>query len=182
MSNEYDYDQLKSYGDDVFISQNVEIRRPNLVTVGSHLAIDTGFYCTVTAEIGDYVHIAPYITVIGGAKGLFKMHHFSTIAAGSRVICGSDEHLGEGLVGPTIPKPYKDNIKYAPVILERYANVGTNVVIMPGVTIAEGCVIGSNSTVTKSTKPWTIYVGNPARAIKTRKKENILDYAKKLGY
>lgn len=182
MSNQYDYSELKSFGSDLFISGNVEIRRPNLVSVGSHSAIDTGFYCTVQAEIGDYVHIAPYVTVIGGAQGVFKMDHFATLAAGSRIICGSDEHLGEGLVGPTIPKPYKDKIKFAPVIFERFANVGTNVVIMPGVTVSEGSVVGSNSTVTKSTKPWTIYVGNPARAVKIRKKENILKYASELGY
>ncbi len=182
MSDQYDYSLLKGSGEDLFISGNVEIRRPELVTVGNHTAVDTGFYCTVSADIGDYVHIAPYITVIGGAKGFFKMDHFATLAAGSRVICGSDEHLGEGLVGPTIPEPYKDKIKYAPVVFERYANVGTNVVIMPGVTISEGSVVGSNSTVTKSTEPWTIYVGNPARAVKKRKKENILKFASELGY
>ena len=65
---------------------------------------------------------------------------------------------------------------------ERYANVGTNVVIMPGVTIAEGSVVGSNSTVTKSTEPWTIYIGNPARAIKARESKNIKQFAKDLGY
>ena len=180
--SEYEYGLLKSSGDDVFISGNVEIRRPSLVEIGSHTAIDTGFYCTTMANIGDYVHIAPYVTIIGGAQGEFFMDHFSTLAAGSRVICGSDEHLGAGLVGPTIPEPYKDNIKYAPVNFERYANVGTNVVIMPGVTIAEGSVVGSNSTVTKSTKPWTIYIGNPARAIKSRESKHIKQFAKDLGY
>lgn len=180
--SEYDYSLLKGIGDDVFISGNVEIRRPTLVEVGSHTAIDTGFYCTTTTKIGDYVHIAPYVTVIGGAQGEFNMDHFSTLAAGCRVICGSDEHLGAGLVGPTIPEPYKDNIKYAPVSLERYANVGTNVVIMPGVTIAEGSVVGSNSTVTKPTEPWTIYVGNPARPVKPRESKRIKQFAKDLGY
>lgn len=180
--NSYDYSLLKACGEDVFISKNVEIRRPNLVSVGSHTAIDTGFYCTVSAEIGDYVHIAPYITAIGGAKGLWKMNHFSTLAAGSRVICGSDDHLGEGLVGPTIPEPYKDHITYAPVIFERFANIGTNVVIMPGVTFGEGSVVGSNSLVTKSTEPWTIYIGSPAKPVKIRRRDIILEYAKRLGY
>jgi galactoside O-acetyltransferase len=86
------------------------------------------------------------------------------------------------LVGPTIPEPYQDKIIYAPVILERFANVGTNVVILPGVTIAEGSVVGVGSVVSKSTKPWGIYVGSPARAVKTRPKEKILKFAKELGY
>jgi galactoside O-acetyltransferase len=53
---------------------------------------------------------------------------------------------------------------------------------MPGVTLAEGSVAGSNSVITKDTEPWTIYVGSPAKPIKIRKKETILKNAKKLGY
>lgn len=181
-SPEYDYTLLKKIGADTFISANVEIRRPHLVSVGSHVAIDTGFYCTVSAEIGDYVHIAPYITAIGGAKGFLKMDHFSSLAAGSRVICASDAHMGAGLCGPTIPEEFKDHLTIAPVILEKFANVTTNVVIMPGVTLAEGCVVGANSLVTKSTEPWTVYVGSPARPVKTRPREKIIEYARRLGY
>ncbi|MDC4205848.1 MAG: hypothetical protein MPW14_00045 [Candidatus Manganitrophus sp.] len=115
---QYDKHKLAKCGEDTFISGNVEIRRPHLVEVGSHCAIDSGFYCTVKAEIGDYVHIAPYVTVIDGALGFLKMDHFSGIAAGSRIICASDDCRGEGLVGPTIPEKYKDHITCAPVIFE----------------------------------------------------------------
>jgi acetyltransferase-like isoleucine patch superfamily enzyme len=173
--------RLKSVGEDVFISNQVEIRRPEKVTVGNHTAIDTGFYCTVTADIGNYVHIGPYVTIIGGADGYIKLSDFSTVAAGSRLICGSDEHLGYGLVGPTIPEKYKDKLIIEPIILEPFANVGTNVIVMPGVTIAEGCVISAGSVVTKSTQPWKIYAGYPARAIKERPKEKIIAYARELG-
>lgn len=179
---QYDPRELKRIGEDTFISKAVEIRRPYLVEVGSHTAIDSGFYCTVAAEIGDYVHIAPYVTAIGGASGFWKMSHFATLAAGSRIICGSDGHLGVGLVGPTIPDPYKDTVKVAPVVFEMFANVGTNVVIMPGVTLGQGTVVGSNSLVTKSTEPWTIYAGSPARPIKKRPRDKMISYASKLGY
>lgn len=178
----YDLWRLKQCGDGTFISPRVEIRRPHLVSVGSHTAIDTGFYCTVGADIGDYVHIAPYVSAIGGASGFWKMGDFATLAAGSRVICGSDDHLGEGLVGPTIPDEFKDHLTIAPVTFERFANLGTNVVIMPGVTLGEGSVVGANSLVTKSTEPWTIYVGSPAKPVKARRKDKILEYAKRLGY
>jgi len=181
-SPEYDYSKLSNIGFDSFISQNVEIRRPHLVMVGNHTAIDSGFYITTQAKIGDYVHIAPYITVIGGAKGLFVMEHFATLAAGSRIVCGSDDHMGHGLVGPTIPEEFVDNVTIAPVHFERFANVGTNVVILPGVTLGEGSVVGACSLVTKSTEPWTVYIGTPAKAVKVRPKEKLIEYAKRLGY
>ena len=45
----------------------------------------------------------------------------------------------------------------------RHAFLGTNVVVLPGVTIGEGAVVGANSLVTKDLKPWTVYKGSPAR-------------------
>lgn len=181
-SPQYQYELLKSVGNDVFISANVEIRRPKLVSVGNHTAIDTGFYLTTAAKIGDYIHIAPYVTVIGGPQALLVMKDFSTVAAGSRIICGSDEHKGGGLVGPTIPKQYKDRMKLAPVTFERFANIATNVVIVPGITLGEGSVVYACSLVTKDTQPWGIYAGTPAKRIGTRKKDIILCFAEKMGY
>lgn len=181
-SPQYDYSRLRAYGEDVFISANVEIRRPHLVSVGSHLAIDTGFYCTVAAHLGDYIHIGPYVTIIGGAKGNFHMGHFTTVAAGSRILCGTDEFLGEGLVGSNVPDLYRDNVRHAPVVLERFAGVGTNAVILPGVTLGEGSVVGACSLVTKSTEPWTIYVGVPAKPLKARRSDKMISMAREMGY
>jgi acetyltransferase-like isoleucine patch superfamily enzyme len=109
------------------------------------------------------------------------MGNFTTIAAGSRLICGSDLHLGDGLIGPTIPEEYRDLTKIEPIIFEDFASIGTNVVINPGITLAEGSVVGANSFLTKNTEPWTIYVGNPAKPVKVRKKEVMIEYAKKLN-
>jgi len=120
--------------------------------------------------------------VIGGEKSTLKMGHFTTIAAGSRIICGSDLHLGDGLVGPTIPDEFRDKTILTQVTFADFASVGTNVVVNAGVTLGQGSVVGANSFVTKDTEPWTIYVGNPARPIKLRKKENMIEFAKKLGY
>lgn len=178
----YDVSRLKAAGEDVFISAQVEIRRPHLIYIGSHVAIDTGFYITTAAEIGNFIHIGPYVTVIGGGNGLFKMGDFTNLAAGCRVICVTDTFVGDGLVTtPGIP-PEMCRLKNKPVVLQPFANVGTNAVILPGVTLGEGSVIGACSLVTKNTKPWTIYTGIPARPQRLRPKEKILDYARKLGY
>ena len=42
---------------------------------------------------------------------------------------------------------------------------------MPGVSIAEGVVVGANSVVTKDlTEPWSIYLGSPCKKIRDRVK------------
>lgn len=178
----YDISLLKSFGDDVFVSASVEIRRPSLIELGSHIAIDSGFFITTAAKLGNYIHIGPYVCVIGGMEGMFTMGHFTNIAVGGRVICVSDTFAGDGLISaPGIPKE-SIRLNVAPVILEDFVNVGANVTILPGVTLREGSVIGAGSVVTKSTEPWTIYVGTPAKPLKKRPKAAMLAYAKDLGY
>ncbi len=181
-SPRYDLGQLKAVGEDVFVSANVEIRRPYLVRIGSHIAIDSGFYCTTAVEMGNYIHIGPYVAVIGGERGLLRLGNFNNVAIGSRLICVSDTFSGRGLItAPGIPPEFCE-LKIAPIVLEDFANVGANAVILPGVTLAKGTVIGACSLVTKDTEPWTIYIGNPAKPIKSRPKKKMLEFAKKLGY
>lgn len=46
--------------------------------------------------------------------------------------------------------------------------LGRRVMIMPGVTIGDGCVIGAGAVVAKDIPPYSVAVGNPARVVKTR--------------
>ena len=61
--------------------------------------------------------------------------------------------------------------RFASVLIERQVIIGTSSVILPGVTVAEGCAIGAMTLVVKSTEPWGMYVGSPARWLKARKKD-----------
>lgn len=169
-------------GKDVRISDTVNITRPELVRIGSHVAIDFCFSCTTQLTVGDYVHVAPHVSVVGGAASSLTLDHFSYLSTGTKVICGSDKMLGDGLVGPFIPEWAQDEHIVAPVTLERFAGTGANAVILPGVTMAEGSVLGAHSMLKHSTEPWTIYAGSPARPIKKRPQGKILDYAARLGY
>jgi acetyltransferase-like isoleucine patch superfamily enzyme len=169
-------------GSDVFISDNAEIRYKDLASIGNHVAIDYGFYCTTQLEVHDYVHISSHCSVIGGRNSKLLVEDFGFISTGSRIICGSDNMLGDGLVGPVIPKKYKDSQTIGTILIKRFAGTGANSVIMPNVTMAEGSILGSNSLLKNDTEPWTIYAGIPARPIKTREKKIIYSFARELGY
>lgn len=182
-NKKFELSKLKHSGEDVLISSMVEIKRPHLISFGNHVAVDSGFYITTGAETGDYIHISPYVCVIGGERGFLKMGHFTNISVGGRIICGSDEFMGEGLISaPGLPEEFRDNLILSPVIFENFVNTGAGVTILPGVILAEGTVIGACSLVTKNTEPWTIYTGIPARAYKTRNKDKMIEFAKRLGY
>jgi virginiamycin A acetyltransferase len=53
--------------------------------------------------------------------------------------------------------------------------IGDGSIIMPGIKIAVGSVIGANSVVTKNTEPYGIYAGCPARLIRKRFSEDVID-------
>ncbi len=46
--------------------------------------------------------------------------------------------------------------------------LGARVIVLDGVNIANGSVIGAGAVVAKSTEPYGVYVGNPARKMKQR--------------
>ena len=173
---------LKSCGEDVFISGMAEIKRPELVEIGNHVAIDSFVYISTSATIGDYVHISPSVSCIGGKEAKLVLGGFNTISAGARLICMGDEHLGSGLVGPMIPKNFADGLIGGELVIEKFASIATNAVILPGLKVGEGSVIGAGSVLTCDAEPWTIYIGSPARPIKKRRSDQMLAFAKELGY
>jgi carbonic anhydrase/acetyltransferase-like protein (isoleucine patch superfamily) len=54
----------------------------------------------------------------------------------------------------------------APVLIERGAWLGQNVVVCPGVTIGRGAVVGANSVVNQDIPDYSVAVGAPARVVK----------------
>ena len=69
-----------------------------------------------------------------------------------------------------VSRKYKKEYRKA-VFLGKHVIIGAGSIIFPGVHIAEGCSVGAMTLVNKSTDPWGIYIGNPAKRIRERKKD-----------
>lgn len=169
-------------GIDVFIDSDVVFKVKEGVKIGNHVAIDKGFYCTTKIEIGNYVHISPYVTCIGGSKGLFISKGFNNIMAGSRIICSSDRFDDSGLFGSMIPNDLKGSQILDPVIMEEFSNIGTNSIVLPGSKLRRGVLLSAGSLLMGDTEEWGVYKGNPAKLVKKINPDKILENAKKLGY
>jgi acetyltransferase-like isoleucine patch superfamily enzyme len=149
---------------DIFIHKDAEFKIDPIM--GDHIAIDKGVYCTVNITIGEYTHISPYVTIIGGKNAYFYSNGFNNIMAGARIICGSDRFDGSGLFGAMIPNEFKGKQIMKPVVMEKFSNIGTNAIVLPGSTLREGVLLAAGSLLMGDTEPWGVYKGNPAVLVK----------------
>ena len=53
--------------------------------------------------------------------------------------------------------------------------IGQNAVILPGIHIGDGAIIGANSVVGSDVAPYTIVIGNPAKILRKRFDEELID-------
>lgn len=57
-----------------------------------------------------------------------------------------------------------------PITIGARAWIGARASVCPGVTVAEGAVLGMNGVATRDLAAWTVYAGVPARAVKLRRR------------
>jgi galactoside O-acetyltransferase len=129
------------------------------IQFGKNIIIDSYafVYADKSMKIGSNVHIASFVFLSGGDE--MEIGDFTSIFQGAKVYASTDDFKGWGFGNPTIPEKFR-NPKRAPVVMGRFVQIGANSVILPGVTIGEGCSVGACSVVTRDLEPWSIYIGN----------------------
>lgn len=168
-------------GTNVKVYPWAKIIQPENIYVGSHVIIDD--FCFIVGgkrtEIGDYVHLASYVSHTGAGELIIE--DFCQVAQGTCFLTGTDDFTGKwgGIPSPTIPPKYRFP-KRSFIRMERHSMIGQGSRIMPGVTLGEGCAIGSMSLVLKDMPAWTICMGIPAVPVKERKKEMVLEMERQL--
>lgn len=168
---------LKHLGKNVKISHSTQIYGSDKISIGDNSRIDDFVVLSGEIEIGRNVHIAVHCSITASVNKIV-LEDFSGVSFGCHIFGASEDYTGVALTNPTVPPEYRKNVQGKNVRLGRHVVVGASSVIFPGVDIADGCSIGANSTVIKSTESWCIYVGSPARKINTRSKE-LLAYEEK---
>lgn len=135
--------QTFEIGDAVFLGNQTFLqgRHDGHCVIGAHTWIGPQSYfdCRDT-ELGEYVGWGPGAKVLGS------------------------EHTGDPSDVPVI----QTDLVIKPVRVGKWADVGVNAVILPGVTIGEGALIGAGAVVTKDVPPYAVAAGVPARVLHQR--------------
>lgn len=147
------------------------IINPENITFGKNIIIDDFTLIHARGEIiiGDYVHIACFTSLTGGAK--ITLGDFVGISQGCRILSATDDFKHWGIGNSSVPEEYR-NVTRAPITIGRFVVIGANSVVLPGVTIGEGAAIGAGSVVTRDLEPWGVYIGN--KKIRERDREGVM--------
>lgn len=161
---------FKSIGKGCKISRKTSFYGVRRISIGNNVRIDD--FCILSGEItlGNNIHISAY-TALYGALGII-LEDYTGISQRCTLISASDDFSGDYLVGP-IHSESKTNVTGGPIIIKKFAHVAAHCLVLPNVTIEEGCVIGALSQVRYSTEPWLMYVGSPAKILKKRNRSLI---------
>lgn len=123
----------------------------------------------------DRCKLSPYLSV-GCYSYITRCFISSFVSIGSRVSLGGYNHIFSERFSSFGYRSFKAHLasgtsgrslQYSTTIMPDVW-IADNVVVLSGVTLAVGTVIGAGSVVSKSTDPYGVYVGNPARQLKLR--------------
>ena len=125
---------------------NAYLRKFNPVKWARKIGVKVGD----NTELGDSTAFSsePYLITIGNHCQITRNVTFHT-------------HGGGNVIRRYIP----DFDCFGKIIIEDWVYIGSNAIILPGVTIGEGSIIATASVVTKSIPPRVVAAGNPAKVI-----------------
>jgi chloramphenicol O-acetyltransferase type B len=129
-------------------------------------------------EIGRYTYGIEHMQVREWGEGAnLKIGAFCSIARDLRVFLGGNHRTDWATTFP-FGHVFKDSLgafqisghpqTNGDVVIGNDVWLGECVTLLSGITIADGTVVAANSTLTKSTQPYEVWGGHPARLIHKR--------------
>ena len=154
------------------------VKNPNIIVGDFTYFADKDFEKHVTHHydfIGDKLIIGKFCQIAAGVEFIMNgaNHQMNAVSTYPFYIFGTWEQ--------TAPDK-KDLPLKGDTIIGNDVWIGQNVTILPGVQIGDGAIIGASSVVGSNVEPYTIVAGNPARPIRKRFDDELIQIMQKLKW
>lgn len=130
-----------------------------IATCGKNINIEKNAYFTPGLVLGDNSGVGINCEVYG------------PVTIGTDVMMGPDVVIytsGHRFDRTDIPMVEQGSTEEKMVTIGNDVWIGRRAIIMPGVTVGDGCVIGAGAVVTKDIPPYSVVGGVPAKVLKKR--------------
>lgn len=126
---------------------NVQIREN--ASIGEGCIISKDVYIDHAVKIGHRCKIQNSVSVYNGVE------------------IGDDVFVGPNVsfTNDKVPRAFNADWSITPTYISEGASLGANATIVCGITIGEYAMVAAGSVVTKDVEPYTLVMGNPARAV-----------------
>lgn len=165
-------------GSEVKIGHYVIFTNPEKVFLGDRVRIDPFSLITTGLRASSNIQICSHTVLGGGAQHTITLGNWTFIGYGSKLFCASESYDGDD--GPVNEFWFCGNkINRGDITFQDHSGIASDVIVMPGVTLPEGCRVGAKSFVytRNPLTPWSIWVGNPLKLHKQVNKNRVLELA-----
>lgn len=147
----------------------IRVGKRSMIRKGSEVGpgVELGDYSYISgprsyvedAQIGKYCSIARQVTI--GVSG----HNYNWVTTSPIITSAKYDVIDQNVSEPQRDRPIIGNDVW----------IGMNAIVMRGVKIGDGAVVAAGAVVTKDVEPYSIVGGNPARHIKYRFSEQVIE-------
>lgn len=152
------------------MTSNVYIHPTAHVAAKSQIGEGTKVWINVqireNASIGDHCILSKDVYVDHGVSIGHRCKIQNSVSVYNGVTLGDDVFIGPNVTftNDRVPRAFNPDWKITPTRIDNGASIGANSTIVCGVSVGEYAMVAAGSVVTRDVPPYTLVMGNPARA------------------
>jgi UDP-2-acetamido-3-amino-2,3-dideoxy-glucuronate N-acetyltransferase len=150
---------------DVYIHPSANVSANARIGAGTRIWINV--QVREDAEIGEHCIVSKDVYVDHGVRIGHRCKIQNGVSVYHGVTLGDEVFVGPNVTftNDRVPRAFNPDWTITPTEVRSGASLGANATIVCGVTIGECAMVAAGSVVTRDVPPFTLVMGNPARAV-----------------
>lgn len=151
--------------DDVFIHPTANVSDKAVIGAGTKVWINVQI--REQAQVGEGCILSKDVYIDHAVKIGARCKIQNSVSVYHGVEIGDDVFVGPNacFTNDKVPRAFNSDWQITPTRVENGASIGANATLVCGITIGEYAMVAAGSVVTRDVPPYTLVMGNPARAV-----------------